>query len=814
MLIDSRRPRGVRRALAAGLAAALIGGAPAAVDAQSRVTLPLRQSTLDASAADPSFEVPLDSTTDGHWLGGGASAPRWDVTGDWLYFRFDPAPTLNADIIRDTPWYRVSRDGRTAEAVAATDALTVPAGVRYTRDGTRAVWFHRGELRYWRRGMREPRLLLARASGISPQWSADEREIRFVEQNALWAIDPANGAMRQLTQAYQPKDPDKPDAIKDELKRQQLEIFDFVKRRKEERDSTELRSRRDRAPMPIVVPLKADNVLSSLELAPNGRYVTFLSAPRPKPVQTIYADYVTESGIAEQRTSRPKVGDVATPRRAGIVTADPYAIPDSVKITWVDTVGLGKKATVSQLLWNRAGTQLVVEFQSYDYKDRWLFTVDPVTGKRLTQLDHQHDEAWHGGPGHTGGWMNPGWLAFSADDDELLFTSEATGWAHLYAVRMDGTRRALTSGEWEIRDIDPSRDGSKFWISAGIEHPNELHLYEVTMAGGQPRRIDHAGEGETRPTLSPDERTLAYLWSSPSTPWDLYIQPTSGTPKPVQVTRAGTDGYWRIAWAESDFIRFDDDKGKPVYARVYRPRTQHSNRPAVLEIHGAGYAQGVHKTMAGSGAHGGALYAQHLTSRGVTYVVLDYRGSSGYGRDMRTDIYRNMGDRDVASAVSLIPVLQRDYGVNPKAVGLFGCSYGGFYTLMALFRHPGTFAAGAAQCSVTDWAHYNHGYTARILNGTPAEDTASYRTSSPIYHAAGLQDRLLLQHGLVDGNVQYQDAARLAQRLMELGKDFDFVTYPIEAHGWRTRWSKIDSQRRVTRLWEETILRGEIAGRQ
>ena len=226
-----------------------------------------------------------------------------------------------------------------------------------------------------------------------------------------------------------------------------------------------------------------------------------------------------------------------------------------------------------------------------------------------------------------------------------------------------------------------------------------------------------------------------------------------------------------------------------------------------MEIHGAGYAQGVHKTFANSGAHGGALTAQYLAARGVTYVVLDYRGSAGYGRDMRTDIYRSMGDRDVKSAVAAIPVLQQRYGVNPQKVGLFGCSYGGFFTLMALFQHPGVFQGGVAQCSVTDWAHYNHGYTARILNGSPVDDTTAYKVSSPIYHAEGLRDRLILQHGLVDGNVQYQDAARLVQRMMELGKDFEFVTYPIDAHGWSTRWARIDSQRRAMRLWDEVLLK-------
>jgi dipeptidyl aminopeptidase/acylaminoacyl peptidase len=272
------------------------------------------------------------------------------------------------------------------------------------------------------------------------------------------------------------------------------------------------------------------------------------------------------------------------------------------------------------------------------------------------------------------------------------------------------------------------------------------------------------------------------------------------------VTRSGSDAYWRINWPRSEYVAFADERGDSTWARVYLPATPHHNRPAVLEIHGAGYAQAVHKAFKGSGAHGGSLYAKHLTDLGVAYVVLDYRGSSGYGRDVRTAIYRSMGDRDVASAVAAVPFLQSRYGINPDRIGLFGCSYGGFFTLMALFKHPGTFAGGVAQCSVTDWSHYNHWYTARILNGTPGEDSTAYKVSSPIHHAAGLQDPLILQHGLVDGNVQYQDAVRLVQRLMELGKDFEFVTYPIDAHGWSSRWARRDSQRRMQALWERVLL--------
>jgi dipeptidyl aminopeptidase/acylaminoacyl peptidase len=601
------------------------------------------------------------------------------------------------------------------------------------------------------------------------------------------------------------KDPPKSTPLADELKREQRELFDFVKKQRADSDSAVVRARRDRAPMPMVTPAKQTDQVSSIDLSPDGKYVTYIVTPRVENTQTIYADYVNATGVVEQKTSRPKVGETTAIRRAAIVRVDPLADPDSVKPMYADTAGLGKPVLVTGIQWNRQGTHLVVEFQSVDYKDMWTVLVDPATGKRIRTLDHEHDDAWLGGAGRTGGRHSARWMTFLADGEELAVTSERTGWAHLYILDMQGKATPLTSGEWEVRSVELSRDGTKWWLTTSKEHPDETHVYTLPLRGGEMTRIDKLGEGETRFALTPDEGAAVLVFASPRELDEIYIQPTVGGAA-TRVTKSGTDAFYKIAWAPSDFVSFADDQGKPIFARVYRPRKQHPNRPAVLEIHGAGYAQGVHKAFGSASAHGGPVYAQYLADRGITYMVIDYRGSAGYGRDSRTAIYRDMGNRDVASAVAAVPFLASKYQVDPKRVGLFGCSYGGFYTLMALFRHPGTFAAGAAQCSVTDWAHYNHSYTARILNGAPPADTAAYRTSSPIFWAAGLKDRLLLQHGLVDGNVEYQDAIRLVQRLMELHKDFEFVTYPVEGHGWFQTAAKLDSQRRVTKLWEETLL--------
>jgi dipeptidyl aminopeptidase/acylaminoacyl peptidase len=184
---------------------------------------------------------------------------------------------------------------------------------------------------------------------------------------------------------------------------------------------------------------------------------------------------------------------------------------------------------------------------------------------------------------------------------------------------------------------------------------------------------------------------------------------------------------------------------------------------------------------------------------------IDYRGSDGYGRDWRTAIYRHMGGKDLSDHVDGAKFLVDSLGIAPERIGIYGGSYGGFITLMALFNAPEVFACGAALRAVTDWAHYNHGYTANILN-MPVDDPDAYRRSSPIYFADGLRGHLLILHGMVDVNVQFQDVTRLAQRLIELGKEnWEFAVYPVEDHGFVEPSSWTDEYKRIFRLFEQTL---------
>ena len=167
-----------------------------------------------------------------------------------------------------------------------------------------------------------------------------------------------------------------------------------------------------------------------------------------------------------------------------------------------------------------------------------------------------------------------------------------------------------------------------------------------------------------------------------------------------------------------------------------------------------------------------------------------------------------MGGRDLQDHVDGAKYLQKNFAIDPERIGLYGGSYGGFITLMALFTEPKWFGAGAALRSVTDWAHYNHGYTDNILN-EPYNDSLAYARSSPINYAAGLKGALLMCHGMVDTNVHFQDIVRLSQRLIELKKEnWELAVYPVEDHGFVEPSSWTDEYKRILKLFE-TNLRGQ-----
>jgi dipeptidyl aminopeptidase/acylaminoacyl peptidase len=274
------------------------------------------------------------------------------------------------------------------------------------------------------------------------------------------------------------------------------------------------------------------------------------------------------------------------------------------------------------------------------------------------------------------------------------------------------------------------------------------------------------------------------------------------------VTHTRSPEFLAVEWTPPEIVPVPSTHGAPapIYSRVYTPQEAGSQSlPAVVFIHGAGYLQNAHSGW--SAYFREFMFHTLLTRRGYVVLDMDYRASAGYGRDWRTAIYRQMGHPELEDLKDGVAWLAANKNVDPARVGVYGGSYGGFLTFMALFREPDLFAAGAALRPVADWAHYNHGYTGAILN-TPEVDPEAYRKSSPIEYAAGLAKPLLICAPMLDDNVFFQDSVRLVQRLIELEKEgFETAIYPVERHGFVEPTSWLDEYRRILKLME-THVRG------
>jgi len=678
----------------------------------------------------------------------------------------------------------------------------------------------------------------------SPRFAAREKAATFVRDNNLYrvALGATGDVLVQLTDVRpkkkEPKLTESQQFLKDEERKLLQSVEEMAARRKRNEE------KKEREAPPKFEMAEGQSVREGA-LSGDGRFAFLLVAQKAEGAKTAdVPSYVTESAYAEEIATRTMVGDKQESRRLAVLDLQErkrvWAFVDGVTEPEPDkkSESEAKEAAAGQpgdaamgeaqaeqavvrdatkpagraLRWSLPvvspeGTLAVAAVRAADNKDRWLVLVDPATGKGRV-LDRQHDDAWV-----REGFAQPATASFGwLDDRTLWFVSEATGYSHLYSVDAAADAAApkpLTSGEWEIEDVQLSLKRDRFYLTTTEADPGERHLYALDATGGARQRLTTTA-GAHRIEVSPDETTFADVYSNARTPPEVHLVAAGAGAIPRQVTTSTSPAFRRHAWTSPAVVRFEARDGASVPARLFTPESvgasQDPRRPAVVFIHGAGYLQNAHRYW--SSYFREYMFHHLLASRGYVVLDVDYRGSAGYGRAWRTAIAGFMGGKDLDDIVDAAGYLVREHGVDPKRIGVYGGSYGGFLTLMALFKSPDTFAAGAALRPVTDWAHYNHPYTSNIL-GVPPKDAEAYRKSSPIYHAAGLKGALLICHGMVDTNVHFQDSVRLAQRLIELRKEnWELAVYPVENHGFEQASSWADEYKRILSLFERTLRGG------
>lgn len=755
---------------------------------------------------------------DPSWMGTFPSDIRWDEDSESIYFQY------NADNDPSDSLYKIDLDNtdRTEKLSWQEKKQLIPFYGSYNKSKTKKLVAEDGKIVLYdlRKGDQKELLELdGRLSGLD--FLADEKFISFSFDNNAYLYNLNTGSLDKLTNLNEGKAPkDKKEeklSEKDQwVKQENLELLQVVRERKEKREASEEFREQFNGEDEFSF-YSGDRQISNIKISPDAKFVSFNLITRGERDGTIVPDYVDASGHTVDLSARSKVGDDQTKVELAIYNLEKDTVylasvkdlpgltdlPDYVKDypekEWKKEP---RELVLSEVYFSDNGKNALVNVRSKDNKDRWITLLDLETGE-LSSLDRQRDEAWIAGPGI--GWTyGGGTLGWLPDNRHIYFQSEETGYSHLYLLDIQtGKKKQLTSGEFEVFDPFLSKDKKHWYLTTSEVHPGERHFYRMPVMGGKMEKLTRM-TGNNQVSLSPDEKYMAILHSYSNQPWELYLKKTSSSQKAEQLTSGLSEEFSDYPWRDPELITFTASDGAQVPARLFVPEADVKNNAAVVFVHGAGYLQNAHKWW--SSYFREYMFHNLLTDLGYTVIDIDYRGSAGYGRDWRTGIYRHMGGKDLSDQVDGVKYLIAEHDIDPEKVGIYGGSYGGFITLMALFTEPETFTSGAALRSVTDWAHYNHGYTSNILN-EPALDPIAYRRSSPIYFAEGFEGNLLIAHGMVDVNVHFQDVVRLAQRLIELKKEnWEMAVYPVEDHGFVEPTSWMDEYKRILKLFNETLL--------
>jgi len=792
----------------------------------SFATLAALPLALLSTAAFAQTAAPLtlaDTMANPDWIGPPVERAWWAWDGQRVQYQIK----RDDGIIRDT-WQTGVAGGTPQRLDGAARNELDAANPAFDAQRARMAFVRNGDV--FVRDLRSGALTQVTRSNDTesrPQFSRDGNLVFRVDNQ--WYQWRAGQGLSQAAQVRAENDPAKPPKA-DALRDYQLATIDTLRNVRAQRDAAReqdeawRRGDGSRAPKPVYLGDEVEIIDSAL--SPDARWLLVVTQEKKGDAGTggKMPKYVTESGYEEFEEVRTRVGrndplpqklwlvDVANAKVTELgfdglpgISDDPLAAlrkaakQDPLKgdrPVRIESDGDGSGVSIR---WSDDGRHAAVLVRAIDNKDRWLTSVD-LAKTRLETRHRLTDKAWINWNFNDFGWLPDN----GKGAGDLWLLSEQSGYSHLYLSQDGGAPRALTSGKWEVSEPELAADGKTFFFLCNRKWPGDYEVCAVDRNGGAVREVT-ALDGVESFTLSPDGRKVLARYSESYLPPQLAVVDAGGGDA-VKLTDTRKPEFKNREWIQPEYVQVPSKHGAgTVWGKFYGPKNYDPNKkyPIVMFVHGAGYLQNVSTRYPNYFRE--QMFHNLLVDKGYVVLDLDYRASEGYGRDWRTAIYRQMGHPELEDYQDGLDWLVANKHGDRDRAGIYGGSYGGFMTFMALYRAPGLFKAGAALRPVSDWSQYNHEYTANILN-TPELDPEAYKKSSPIEYAAGLKDNLLIAHGMIDDNVFFKDSVMMTQKLIELRKDkWEIAPYPLERHSFVHADAWYDEYRRIYELFERTL---------
>jgi dipeptidyl-peptidase 4 len=507
--------------------------------------------------------------------------------------------------------------------------------------------------------------------------------------------------------------------------------------------------------------------------APDDRHIAFARVDET-PVKLTERFEIAADNIATFAQRYPAAGGCNVLVRLGVSSVQGGAV------TWID-LGSDTDIYLARVNWLPDGKTLAIQRQSRDQRRLDLLFADIHTGQSRVVLTETnatwielHDE-----------------LSFLEQSKEFIWASSREGFRHLYLYDYQGQlRRQLTAGAWTVDDFRAraikgiDEKGRWVYFTATAHGPTQRQFYRVSLDTRDPDQIERISrvDGLHGVTMSSDA--------------SLYVDHFTSGAQPPQVSLHAADGRLMTYLLENrldarhpdapyladnsvpEFGTLKADDGQVLCCRLFKPRhfDPAKRYPAIVDVYGGPGVQRVLDNWTGSS------FTQILTRAGYVVYQLDNRGSGFRGTAFQAPIHGKLGDVEVADQVQGALWLAAQRFVDPSRIGVWGWSYGGYLTLMLMFKAPQVFKVGVAGAPVTDWNLYDTHYTERYLE-RPQVNAAGYAASSVLPYAPDLEGKLLVMHGMADDNVLFLHSTKLFRKLQDLGKPFDVMVYPGAKHG-------------------------------
>jgi dipeptidyl-peptidase-4 len=431
--------------------------------------------------------------------------------------------------------------------------------------------------------------------------------------------------------------------------------------------------------------------------------------------------------------------------------------------------------------WSADGKTLVYQRQSRDQKRLDLVAVDAASLAQrplLTETSKTwvsiHDD-----------------LRFLGRQKAFIWASERSGRKHLYLYDLSGKLlHPISSGEWGVDNIlAVDEQAGKVYVASNKDAVIDKQTYVLNLDGsnaGKPVRLTKQ-DGWHEDVFARNGKIFVDTFSDPDTPPQVSIRRADGTMvewlEHNELNAQHPYAPYLASHLPTEYGTIQAHDGQTLYYSMIKPANFDASKryPVFLFTYGGPHSQRVTRQWPAS------LFNQYMAQQGFVVFVLDNRGSSRRERAFTDVIYGNLGAHEVEDQLTGIAWLAKQSFVDPKRVGVFGWSYGGFMTLRLLEAGSGKIAMGVAVAPVTDWSLYDTHYTEQFVGATPQSDPAAYERSGVFAHLDGLKSPLLLIHGMADDNVLFTNTTRLIDALVNRNVRFELMTYPGAKHGISSR---------------------------